>query len=73
MTISGSTVSASYLPAGTYNVIVHSNTYGYASIAPSTITIAFPADPTITASVTSSFAGGRQLTINGAGFITNNP
>jgi hypothetical protein len=73
MTVSGSTVSASYLPAGIYDVIVHSNTYGYASITPSTVTIAFPADPTITASVTSSFAGGRQLTINGAGFVTNNP
>lgn len=73
MTVSGNTISASYLPVGTFAVKVHSSTYGYASVSPSTVTVAFSADPSISPSVTTSFVGGKQLTISGSGFVTNNP
>jgi hypothetical protein len=72
MTISGTSVSTTYLPAGTYKVRVHSTTYGFAYLATDTVTVAFPSDPTASA-ITSSFVGGKQLTITGAGFVTNNP
>ena len=72
MTVSGSSITAPYLPAGTYKVRVHSSTYGFAYLATDTVTVAFPSDPTATA-ITSSFVGGKQLTITGAGFVTSNP
>lgn len=73
MTISGSSLTAAYLPAGTFAVKIHSSTYGYAAVTPATVTVGFSSDPSVTASVTSSFAGSKQLTLNGAGFVTNNP
>lgn len=72
MTVAGNAVTASYLPAGTYSVQVHSTTYGFAYLTTSTVTVAFPSDPTATP-ITSSFVGGKQLVISGAGFVTNNP
>jgi hypothetical protein len=72
MNLAGSTISASYLPAGNYLVNVHSSTHGFAAITPATVSTSFPADPTTTP-VTSSFAGGRQLVLNGAGFVTVKP
>ena len=72
LTVSGNTATATYLPAGTFRVNVHSNSLGYASVTPATVTVNFPADPTATA-VTSSFVGGKQMTLQGAGFVTNNP
>lgn len=72
MTVSGNTISTSYLPAGTFKVSVHSNSYGYAVVEPATVIVAFPSNPTASA-ITSSFAGGKALTINGAGFVTNDP
>lgn len=66
------TLTASYLPAGTFMVKAHSDSYGYADVTPSTVTVNFPSTPTATG-VDSSFAGGKELTITGAGFITQNP
>lgn len=66
------TLTASYLPAGTFKVKAHSNSYGYADVTPSTVSVSFPSAPTATG-VDSSFAGGKELTITGAGFITQNP
>jgi hypothetical protein len=72
MSVNGSTISTSYLPAGIYQVSIHSSTHGFAAVTPATITINFPIDPT-TVFVTSSFAGGKQLVLNGTGFVTNRP
>lgn len=72
MAISGNTISTSYLPAGQYQVKVHSSIYGFASVTPSTVSVSFPANPTAT-STSTSFVGGKQMTISGAGFVTNNP
>lgn len=72
LTISGSSLTATYLPAGTFSIRIHSTTHGYAYVNPSTVTVAFPADPTVTP-ITSSFVGGKNLVISGAGFVNNNP
>lgn len=64
--------TATYLPAGTFQVNAHSNVYGFAAVTPNVVTVNFPADPTATA-ITTSFVGGKQMTISGAGFVTNNP
>ena len=72
MTVSNRSITTTYLPAGTFKVRVHSSTYGFAYLTTETVTVAFPSDPTATA-ITSSFVGGKQLTITGAGFVTNNP
>lgn len=63
------------MPAGTYAVRVHSDSYGFAVAAPATVTVNWNADRTNAAgsSVSSSFVGGKSMTINGAGFVTNNP
>lgn len=71
MTISGNQVSSSYLPAGNFVVRVHSSTYGFAILTNPQVSVAFPGDPTAT-SITSSFVGGKELAISGAGFVTNN-
>lgn len=72
MQISNNTITTPYLPAGTYGVQVHSSTHGFAVVGPDTVTVPFPAQPNATA-ITSSFAGGKELTIDGAGFVTNDP
>ena len=72
MRLNGSTISTSYLPAGIYQVSIHSSIHGFAAVTPSTITINFTTNPT-TVSVTSTFAGGKQLVLNGIGFVTNKP
>lgn len=69
--VSGNSFSATYLPAGTYAIKIHSSSFGYARVTPATVTINFPADPTAVAT-TSSFVGGKTLTLSGAGFVTNN-
>lgn len=62
------------MPAGTFKILVHSDSYGFASIAPETVTVAFPADPTIAATpITTSFVGGKQFVLAGSGFVTINP
>jgi hypothetical protein len=72
MRLNGSTISTSYLPAGIYQVSIHSSIHGFAAVTPPTITINFTTNPT-TVSVTSTFAGGKQLVLNGIGFVTNKP
>lgn len=53
---------------------MHSDTLGFAYLTNPQITVGYVADPTFsTVGFTSSFAGGKQLTINGQGFVTNNP
>lgn len=69
--VSGNNFTASYLPAGTYAIRIHSTSFGFARVTPATVTINFPADPTAIAT-TSSFVGGKTLTLTGAGFVTNN-
>jgi hypothetical protein len=61
-----------YLPNGNFRIRVHSNTFGYAVVSPSTFTKSWSSTPTAT-SVTSSFVGGNSLTISGTGFITSKP
>lgn len=75
LAVSGNTATATYLPAGTYSVRVHSNAYGFAVASPPTVTVNWSADPTNAAgsSVSTSFVGGKSLTVNGAGFVTNAP
>jgi hypothetical protein len=72
MSLNGSTISTSYLPAGIYQVRIHSLFHGFAAVTPRNIIINFPNNPT-TVSVTSTFAGGKQLVLNGTGFVTNRP
>lgn len=60
-----------YLPAGTFKVLIHNEFFGYITVNPQTITANFPSEP-IASPTPVSFAGGRQMTISGAGFITNN-
>ncbi len=76
MTVSGSTISSTYLPTGTYKVNIHSSTYGFAVVTPSTVTIAQSSQTnnviSVSAVTSTSFVGGKQITINGGGFVTNN-
>ncbi len=58
-----------YLPSGKFKVLVHSTTYGYHTVSPSTFTKAWPATPTFSP-VSSSFVGGQSITLTGAGFLT---
>ena len=51
---------------------MHSSTHGFAAVDPENVTVPFPVQPTATA-IISSFAGGKELTIDGAGFVTNDP
>ena len=62
-----------YLAAGKYLVKVHSDSYGYAEFDESTVTVSFSSGPSTPTAVTSSFVGGKELTITGAGFLTVNP
>lgn len=71
-TISGSSFSFSYLPAGTFKVLLHSESYGYGAVTSGSVTTTFGSIPTISA-IESSYAGGKQVTINGSGFNTINP
>ena len=59
------------LAAGKYLVRAHSNSNGFAVSTPATITVAFPSTPTASA-ISSSFVGGKELVISGAGFVTEN-
>jgi hypothetical protein len=72
MSLNGSTISTSYLPAGIYQVSIHSLLYGFAAVTPPTITINFLNNPTTVPAI-STFAGGKQLVLNGTGFVTNKP
>ena len=62
--------SGGYLAAGEYLVKYHSDRQGYAQMTPSTVSIAFTA-PTVP-TTTTSFAGGKEVTITGNGFLTTN-
>lgn len=73
LTVSGNTATATYLPAGNFAVRVHSNTLGFAILTNPQVTIPFSGNPTTSGPITSSFVGGKQVVINGAGFVTNNP
>lgn len=64
--------SGGYLPNGQFRIRIHSNTYGYAIVTPSTFTKAWSSNPTAT-SIDSSFIGGPTLNLSGTGFITSNP
>lgn len=57
-----------YLGVGTYAVRAHSEKYGYAISNPQTVTIAPVTAPSLIGTTSSSFAGGKKLTITGAGF-----
>lgn len=72
LTISGNSLTASYLAAGNYLLSLHSSIYGFSSVTNPSFTVNFAANP-IATSITSSFAGGKSLTISGAGFVTNTP
>ena len=61
-----------YLAAGKYLVKVHSDNYGFAEFNETTITVDFANAPSTPTPVSSSFAGGKELTITGAGFLTAN-
>lgn len=63
------TAPNSYLPAGTFKIMVHKEVRGYSHPTPETITINFPAPPVAESSIASSFVGGKELTILGAGFV----
>ena len=67
------TPSGGYLPSGiALNVMVGFDGKGYAASSPSTVSKTFSAAPSILASLTdNSFAGGNQMQILGAGFITD--
>ena len=65
-------ISTSYLPAGIYQVSIHSSIHGFAAVTPPNIRINFTNNPTAV-SVTSTFAGGKHLVLNGIGFVTNKP
>lgn len=64
------------MPTGTYRVALHSNLFGYATVTPSTISITQASQSNSLISVagvtTTSFVGGKQVVINGGGFVTNN-
>ena len=62
------TAPNSYLPAGTFKVLVHKERRGYSVVTPDTVTINFPATPTVGAPITTSFVGSKELVISGAGF-----
>lgn len=72
MTVSGNTLTANYLAAGNYQIKLHSNLYGFASVSNSIVTINFASNPTATP-ITSSFIGGKELLISGPGFLTDDP
>lgn len=62
-----------YLGVGTYAVRAHTERYGYAVSAPSTIAIAASSQPSVSGpSITSSFAGGKKITLSGSGYHVNN-
>jgi hypothetical protein len=61
--------TAGYLPSGKFRVLIHSTLYGYHTVSLTTFTKAWLATPTFTA-VTSSFVGGKSITLIGAGFLT---
>jgi len=60
------------LSNGKFRIRIHTGLLGYSVVTPSIFTKAWTSTPTAT-SVTSSFVGGKTLTISGAGFITNHP
>lgn len=60
-----------YLPNGKFRILVHSTAYGYHTVSPTTFTKSWSSNPTFTA-VTSSFVGGKEVTLTGAGFLTQN-
>ena len=59
-----------YLAAGKYLVKVHSDSYGFAELNETTVTVDFATAPSTPTAVTSSFVGGKELTISGEGFLT---
>lgn len=58
-----------YLPNGKLRLLIHSTFHGYHTVSPSTFTKSWSANPTFTA-ISSSFVGGKLLSLAGAGFIT---
>ena len=69
-TVSGSSLTLSYLPFGSFKPVFHSNTYGYAAVSygpTGIINRNWQVYPTTT-NITSSILGGEILTINGPGF-----
>lgn len=65
MTISGTSLTSAYLPAGNYKVYLHSSTHGYALVTPPTVTVAWKTAPSISGTVTTSFVGGKNMVISG--------
>ena len=59
-----------YLAAGNYVARVHSNSNGFAEMNETTITVGFASAPSSPTPVSSSFVGGKELTISGEGFVT---
>jgi hypothetical protein len=58
-----------YLPNGKFQINVHSTAYGYHTVNPTSFLKSWGASPTFTAT-SSSFVGGKSLTLIGSGFIT---
>ncbi len=60
-----------YLPSGKFRILVHSTFFGYHNVNPATYTKNWGSNPTLTM-VQSTFIGGKSLTLNGLGFLTQN-
>lgn len=58
-----------YLPNGKFQINVHSTSYGYHTVNPTSFVRNWVVDPTLTAT-SSSFVGEKSLTLIGSGFIT---
>ena len=58
------------MPSGKFRISVHTNFKGYHTVTPTTFTRTWSVNPT-TSGVTSSFIGGKTLTLTGAGFINS--
>ena len=61
-----------YLPNGKFRILVHTTFFGYHTVTPATFTKTWASNPTFTPAVSSSFVGGKELTLTGAGFLTQN-
>ena len=60
-----------YLPKGKFRILVHTTFFGYHTVSPATYTKAWSSNPTFTA-VSTSYVGGKSITLTGAGFLTQN-
>jgi hypothetical protein len=66
------TPTGGYLPNGKFRILVHTTFFGYHAATPATFTKTWASNPTFTPAVSSSFVGGKELTLTGAGFLTQN-